>query len=241
MQERRTVLKRLQKRIYELSQTNNENEDASDDDDNPTDEEMAEFLNKYAPARQEIMGGIETQGSSAPISQAGKAQAAAAAAMITSTLRSRKGAQPAPVDTAASSSASTSQPPTNPSILPFAPKPARDPATGANSTALLEHHDSEQESLTESLLTLTAALKASANAFHDDLTASNPLVDRAVAALDKSVGGMEAAGKRMGMLQKMTEGRSWFARLSLYAWIALAWVAIILVMGLMPKLRIRAW
>jgi hypothetical protein len=48
---------------------------------------------------------------------------------------------------------------------------------------------------------------------------------------------MEAAGKRMGMLRRMTEGKGWFGRMMLYAWIAGLWVVAILLVFVGPKFR----
>jgi len=101
----------------------------------------------------------------------------------------------------------------------------------------MNHHSDEQNALTDSLLSLAGALKAASLSFSDAVTGSNSLVDRTAAALDKSVGGMEKAGSRMGMLKRMTEGRGWWARLSLYAYIGILWVVALTVVFILPKLR----
>ena len=101
----------------------------------------------------------------------------------------------------------------------------------------MEAHEGEQNQLTESLLTLASALKQSTMSFSENLEGSNPLVHAAARALDQNVSGMESAGKRMGALRRMTEGRGWWARISLYGWIAGLWVVAILVGLVLPKLR----
>lgn len=48
---------------------------------------------------------------------------------------------------------------------------------------------------------------------------------------------MEAAEKRMGLLRRMTEGKGWWGRMMLYAWIVAGWVLAILIVFAGPKLR----
>lgn len=55
--------------------------------------------------------------------------------------------------------------------------------------------------------------------------------------MDNSAGGMEAAQKRMGLLRRMTEGKGRLGRIILYLWVGGLWIALILVMFVMPKLR----
>lgn len=63
------------------------------------------------------------------------------------------------------------------------------------------------------------------------------MLDRAVDGLDATTSNMGAAEKRMGMLRKMTEGKGWWGRMMLYAWILGLWVVAILIVFLGPKLR----
>lgn len=63
------------------------------------------------------------------------------------------------------------------------------------------------------------------------------MVDRAVQGLDKNVTGMDAAGRRMGMLRRMTEGRGWWGRMLMYAWIIGLWLVAVFIVYLGPKLR----
>lgn len=157
-------------------------------------------------------------------------QIPAASATQTSTLRSRRADPSSAVAQATTTSTGTTS---SSQISPFAPK-----STSTSNTTLLEAHTSTQEDLTSSLLDLARALNASTKSFSTSLEASNPLVDGATAALDRNVSGMEAAERRMGMLRKMTEGRGWFGRLSLWAWVAVGWVALLVVMFILPKLRL---
>ncbi|RAO66108.1 uncharacterized protein BHQ10_002120 [Talaromyces amestolkiae] len=121
----------------------------------------------------------------------------------------------------------------------LAPKPT--PATTAppidtKETALATHR-SEQESLTTSLLTLASQLKSSSEAFQTSLENEKGILNRAVEGLDKNMTGMEAAGKRMGVLRRMTEGRGWWGRMMMYAWIFGLWIVALAIVYLGPKLR----
>lgn len=107
----------------------------------------------------------------------------------------------------------------------------------ALSEKLLTHNRTEQETLTTSLLTMAQALNASQKAFQDSLDADTKALDRAVDSLDKNTSGLEAAQKRMGLLSRMSEGKGWWGRMMLYAWIfGLAFLAFFIV-AFMPKLR----
>ena len=108
---------------------------------------------------------------------------------------------------------------------------------GVSTTQLLESSTSAQNDLTTSLLDLAQKLKASSHSFSASLTADTEHLDRAVEGLDKNTAGLEAAGKRMGMLRRMSEGKGLWGRLMLYAWIAGLWVVAILLVGVGPKLR----
>ena len=102
---------------------------------------------------------------------------------------------------------------------------------------LLAQNDTETADLTTSLVTLAQALKASTHQFSESLLTDNETLNRATESLDKNATGMEAAGRRMGLLKRMSEGKGWWGRMMLYAWIGGLWVAAILVVFVMPKLR----
>ncbi|KAJ5167025.1 uncharacterized protein N7482_005806 [Penicillium canariense] len=95
----------------------------------------------------------------------------------------------------------------------------------------------EQEDLTGSLLSLASQLKASSQSFQATLGNEKSVLDRAVSGIDKTSSTMEAAGQRMGMLRRMTEGQGWWGRLMLYAWIFGLWVVAVLIVYVGPKLR----
>lgn len=95
----------------------------------------------------------------------------------------------------------------------------------------------EQEDLTDSLLSLASQLKASSHNFHNSLESEQSVLDRAVHGIDRTSSTMEAAGQRMGMLRRMTEGKGWWGRMMLYAWIFGLWVIAILIVFVGPKFR----
>lgn len=95
----------------------------------------------------------------------------------------------------------------------------------------------EQETLTTSLLTLAGQLKASSQSFQSTLENEKSVLDRAVSGIDKTSSTMEAAGQRMGMLRRMTEGKGWWGRMMLYGWIFGLWVVAVLIVFVGPKLR----
>ncbi|KAF4332535.1 hypothetical protein FBEOM_13666 [Fusarium beomiforme] len=107
----------------------------------------------------------------------------------------------------------------------------------ATAEALLDHQRAEQEALSESILQMASALKSSSQRFSTTLEADKEVVARAGEGMDKTEQSMGAARGRMGLLRKMTEGKGYFGRLLLYAYIALLAVACILVVFVLPKLR----
>ncbi|KAF3480077.1 uncharacterized protein GIQ15_05424 [Arthroderma uncinatum] len=124
---------------------------------------------------------------------------------------------------------------------PFRPHPSS--KIGADASKELDSETSlsidrqEQESLTDSLLTLAAQLKTSTHTFHTTLESEKSVLDRAVEGLDKNTSGLESAGQRMGMLRRMSEGRGWWGRMLMYLWIFGLWFVAIMIVYVGPKLR----
>ncbi|EEP78809.1 predicted protein [Uncinocarpus reesii 1704] len=158
---------------------------------------------------------------------------------ITSTLRSRH-----PKTSTAPSSHSTaiptlSSPSTKPSTTSFCPPSTADPSTSKihDAETALTTSRLEQDSLTDSLLSLAMQLKASSQTFHSHLESEKSILSRATEGLDRNTTGMEAAGKRMGALRRMTEGRGWWGRVLMYLWIFGLWIVAVLIVFVGPKLR----
>ncbi|KAL4895897.1 hypothetical protein BDV59DRAFT_199871 [Aspergillus ambiguus] len=102
----------------------------------------------------------------------------------------------------------------------------------------LSDHRAEQEELTNSLLSLATQLKTSSQAFQSSLESEKSVLQRAVDGIDRTTSNMEAAERRMGMLRRMTEGKGWWGRIMLYAWIFGLWLVAVLIVFLGPKLRL---
>ncbi|KAL8993678.1 MAG: hypothetical protein Q9169_006167 [Polycauliona sp. 2 TL-2023] len=124
-----------------------------------------------------------------------------------------------------------------PSNLPI-PSSGTSTALRSNPTAQqLESHSTEQVDLTSSMVALVAQLKSSTLAFSSSLDLDNEALARAQEGLEKNESGMEAAGKRIGMLRRMSEGKGWWGRIMLYAWIGGLWIVAIALVFIGPKFR----
>ncbi|KAL8919980.1 MAG: hypothetical protein Q9208_006548 [Pyrenodesmia sp. 3 TL-2023] len=101
----------------------------------------------------------------------------------------------------------------------------------------LESKSTEQMDLTSSMVSLVAQLKSSTLAFSSSLDLDNEALARAQEGLERNKTGLEVAGKRMGTLRKMSEGKGLWGRMMLYAWIGGLWVVAVLLVFVGPKLR----
>ncbi|RYP71697.1 hypothetical protein DL771_004648 [Monosporascus sp. 5C6A] len=109
--------------------------------------------------------------------------------------------------------------------------------TTATTEAILDHHRAEQDRLTESLVRMATALKQSSRAFATSLEDERAVLDAAGEGLARGETGLEAATRRMGALRRMSEGRGWWGRMMLYAWIFGLAVFAVLIVFVLPKLR----
>jgi hypothetical protein len=107
----------------------------------------------------------------------------------------------------------------------------------ATTEALLTHNRAEQESLTASMLNMAQQLKLSSHAFATSLDDEKGILDSATSGLDKNELGMEAAQRRMGHLRSVSEGRGWWGRMQMYAYIAALMVLALVIVFVLPKLR----
>ncbi|KAF7597597.1 hypothetical protein BBP40_000075 [Aspergillus hancockii] len=191
--------------------------------------------------REVVASGQETEGvalkavpessSSHETKTASTATASTGTATVeaTSTLRNRHNASTDVPATATGSSLQHS----NSSLQPSSAATAKTQSTEET----LDTHRREQEDITNSLLSLATQLKSSSQAFQSSLESEKSVLTRAVEGLDRTTGNMEAAERRMGLLRRMTEGKGWWGRLILYAWIVSLWIVAVLIVCLGPKLR----
>jgi hypothetical protein len=214
LQQKRDLIKKLNTRLREL----NDAGEKDDEDDDDSEEDGEDILQSYAPARKELNDGIDSGEPQAPrIDEAQKQQ-----------LRARKPLQASDNLTAASSTAREQL---------FAGRPEDESSTTKETEVLMTHNRTEQEALTTGLLGLARALKESSQNFSTSLEQEKAILARAEGGLDKSAQGMEAAGQKMGLLRKMSEGQGWWGRIKLYAFIFGLWVACFLIVFVGPKLR----
>ncbi|OAA47421.1 synaptobrevin [Beauveria brongniartii RCEF 3172] len=150
----------------------------------------------------------------------------------TQTMRGRHGAE----KTAASAAASHSS--ARAALFASRRKTAAPPQTStATAEAILDQQRAEQDALSDSILKLAGALKASSHRFSSTLEADKEAVSRAGEGMSKTEQSMEAARGRMGTLRKMTEGKGWWGRMILYAWVYGLMVGLVLLVFVFPKLR----
>ncbi|KAK4138214.1 hypothetical protein BT67DRAFT_430878 [Trichocladium antarcticum] len=126
----------------------------------------------------------------------------------------------------------------SPDTPPAAPAPSTT-TTAAISTqeAILDHHRAEQDALSESILKLASDLKLSSQAFSASLDQDRALVDRAGQGIARTGERMAGVTRRLGVLTRMTEGEGWWGRMRLYAIVWGLMVVLVLVVGVLPKLR----
>jgi hypothetical protein len=103
--------------------------------------------------------------------------------------------------------------------------------------AILDHQRAEQDVLSESILKMASDLKLSSLAFGEALEEDTEVLARTGEGLDKSGRGLEAAAGKMSALVRATEGKGWWGRILLYAWIYGMMVFLVLLVFVLPKLR----
>lgn len=166
----------------------------------------------------------------APATDAAVEIAAAAPTQTSQTLRGRHGAENAAAATISHSSARAA-------LFASRRKPAPPQTSTATAEAILDQQRAEQDALSESILKMAGALKASSKKFSTTLEADKEAVSRAGDGMSKTEQSMEAARGRMGTLRKMTEGKGWWGRMLLYAWVYGLMLFLVLLVFVFPKLR----
>ncbi|KAL6853124.1 hypothetical protein J3F83DRAFT_719170 [Trichoderma novae-zelandiae] len=116
-------------------------------------------------------------------------------------------------------------------------KPASPETSTATAEAILDQQRLEQDAISSSILQMASALKESSKSFSATLEEDKTILGVAGASMEKSELSMEAAQGRMGSLRRMTEGKGWWGRMVLYAWVYGLMVALVLLVFVFPKLR----
>ncbi|KAL5612845.1 hypothetical protein BROUX41_004073 [Berkeleyomyces rouxiae] len=109
--------------------------------------------------------------------------------------------------------------------------------SNATAEAILDHQRAEQNVLSESILQMASALKASSQRFSDTLDSDKEMLGRAGEGINKTEETMDAASRRMSALRRMTEGKGWWGRMILFAWVYGLMVVLLLLVFVLPKLR----
>ncbi|KAK4993479.1 hypothetical protein LTR50_000409 [Elasticomyces elasticus] len=178
LQAKRELIKRLNQRLQELDELD-ESEDSDSGDESPV---IGSSLREFEPAIKTSDTIDNVQSTHNMLSPD---------ADLPNTLRARR-KQPTPPDAAALTTAL------------FGNRSSRSQATTLPETeTLLTHNQHEQETLEASLVAMASVLKSSAIQFGQSLESEKSILNRTVEALDKNVGGMEAAEKRMQTLRRL--------------------------------------
>lgn len=127
----------------------------------------------------------------------------------------------------------------------FANRKRLDPAHAAVTTgvstataeAILDQQATEREDLSEKVYRMAQAMKKQQLSIASSLDAEKDIMGRATEGMERTGRGMEAAKGTMGSLMRMSEGKGWWGRIMLYAWIYGLMVALVLLVFVMPKLR----
>jgi hypothetical protein len=107
----------------------------------------------------------------------------------------------------------------------------------ATAEAILDQQAAEREDLADKVFLMAKAMKQQQQSIADSLDSEKDVLSRATEGMERAGRGMEAAKGRMGALQRMTEGKGWWGRIMLYAWVYGLMVALVLLVFVMPKLR----
>ncbi|KAF2758321.1 hypothetical protein EJ05DRAFT_475652 [Pseudovirgaria hyperparasitica] len=230
LQARREQIKRLTQRLYELNQLDDSEGDSESDEADDDDDDDEDLFPSYAPAKH-AEGGLET--SHTPQNEALRA----AAENLTSSIRARRPQAAAAATTEAAATSTTRGTTTGSTPFPASGRPTTETTTTATTEAMLSHNRAEQEDLTSSLFSMAQALKAQSVKFAQTLDLDKEVLNKTIAGLDKNTDGMDAAGRKMGTLRRMTEGKGWWARMQLYAIIAGLWFVAFAIVFILPKFR----
>lgn len=238
----RQLLKRMQTVLDEEEADARADENGDDvEDEDEEDDEWKELFSKPIVEKRVVSSTPDVNGTKS-------------AALFTETAAAV--ATPTSIPTSTSTSTPTPTPTPTPSEQPHtlrnrhapttAPKESSAKTTGSSTTPAdskiaaekaLDDDRSEQEDLTSSLVAMASQLKSQSQSFQETLDNEKDALDRASLGMDKTSSTMEAAGRRMSMLTRMSEGKGWWGRMMLYAWIFGLWIVAILIVYVGPKLR----
>lgn len=114
--------------------------------------------------------------------------------------------------------------------------PTTGPST-ATAEAILDQQAAEREAIAEKVFKMAQAMKEQQSSIASSLESEKEVLGRATEGMERTGRGMEAAKGRMGMLTRMTEGKGWWGRMILFAWVYGLMLALMVLVFVMPKLR----
>ena len=109
--------------------------------------------------------------------------------------------------------------------------------TTATAEAILDRQAAEREDLADKVFRMAQAMKKQQQSIASSLESEKDVLGRATEGMERTGRGMEATRGRMGMLTRMTEGKGWWGRMMLFAWVYGLMVALMVLVFVMPKLR----
>ncbi|KAI9812859.1 MAG: hypothetical protein M1827_004377 [Pycnora praestabilis] len=213
--EKRELLRRLNEKLHELGQLNDDETSEGEDGEDLLHEDLGSEDQIEIENHAFQIAGDDSANADSPLDR--RRLLTAESPQMSSSLRARRRLSSPQDNTGTTSGTSTSK--------------------TAQTETLLTHHRTEQESLTTDLLSMAQALKASSLQFSELLGSEKEVLDRAGEGLEKNTTGMEAAEKRMGTLRRMSEGKGWWGRMLLYAWLAGLMFVAFFIVAFLPKLR----
>ena len=107
----------------------------------------------------------------------------------------------------------------------------------ATAEAILDQQAAEREDLAGKVFKMAQAMKQQQQSIASSLESEKEVLGRATEGMERTGHGMEVAKGRMGMLTRMTEGKGWWGRMILFAWVYGLMVALMVLVFVMPKLR----
>lgn len=120
---------------------------------------------------------------------------------------------------------------------PDATAPATTETSTATAEAILDQQATERENLAGKVFQMAQAMKKQQQSIASSLESEKDVLGRATEGMERTGRGMEAAKGRMGILTRMTEGKGWWGRMILFAWVYGLMVALMVLVFVMPKLR----
>ncbi|CAG9996502.1 unnamed protein product [Clonostachys byssicola] len=107
----------------------------------------------------------------------------------------------------------------------------------ATAEAILDVQSKEREELADKVFQMAQAMKNQQKNIAASLESEKDVLTRATEGMERTGRGMDIAKGRMGALQKMSEGKGWWGRMMLFAWVYGLMIGLLVLVFVLPKLR----